>query len=210
MQVYSIIVTTDAELRRRLWEAHFKQPLVMEAPVHLTFCVDVNRFHRWLAVHGESPAYDNFLWMMSGAVDATLASQNVALEAENNGLGICYLGTVMYNGRLISDILQLPKGVVPVAAFSMGYPAETPELTDRLPYEAVVHDQVYRDYTDQQIKDLYREKEELESSKKLVAENGVPSLAAIFPRKRYTKPDNLACSRAYFKLIEEQGFFNHE
>ena len=47
MQVYSIIVTSGESLREKLWEVHFKQNMVLQAPVVLTFCADFNRFNTW-------------------------------------------------------------------------------------------------------------------------------------------------------------------
>ncbi|MDP4187685.1 MAG: nitroreductase family protein, partial [Bacteroidota bacterium] len=44
MQAYSIIATKEKTLKEKLWEAHFKQDMVLEAPVVLTFCADFNRF----------------------------------------------------------------------------------------------------------------------------------------------------------------------
>lgn len=43
MQVYSVIVTRDAERKTRLAPAHFNQPMVKTAPVVLTFCIDLRR-----------------------------------------------------------------------------------------------------------------------------------------------------------------------
>ena len=44
MQVYSMIVSHDENIRKQLWEAHFKQEMVLQAPVHITFCADFHRF----------------------------------------------------------------------------------------------------------------------------------------------------------------------
>ena len=44
MQLYSVVVTRDAEMKSRLAPAHFNQPMVTSAPVVLTFCADFNRF----------------------------------------------------------------------------------------------------------------------------------------------------------------------
>jgi nitroreductase len=75
MQVYSIVETTDEELRKKLAECHFNQP-ASKAPLHVTFCVDINRFSKWCRLRDAEPGYDNFLWFVSGATDALLASQN--------------------------------------------------------------------------------------------------------------------------------------
>ncbi|HON18222.1 MAG TPA: nitroreductase family protein [Salinivirgaceae bacterium] len=209
MQVYSIVVTRDQHLREQLWEAHFKQDMVKQAPVHLTFCVDINRFSHWCVINNASPGYDNFLWFLNGAIDAVLASQNISIEAENNGLGICYLGTAAYNADKIIEILKLPRGVIPVTAIVMGYPAETPELTDRLPLEAVVHFDTYQNYSDSIIRELYSAIENSDLAKRLIAENQVANFATIFTEKRYKKTDNQFFSQKYLKILEQQGFMNN-
>src|SRR4030043_686599 len=145
MQVYSMIVTKDEQIKKRLWEAHFKQNMVLQAPVHITFCADFNRFNKWCLQRSAHPGYDNFLSFFTAAIDALLVSQNVALAAEAYGLGICYLGTVTYMAEKIVEILELPRAVVPVAAIGVGYPDEMPELTDRLPLKGVVHNEKYSD-----------------------------------------------------------------
>lgn len=208
MQLYSMIVTTSHELRKQLSPCHFDQPSVLQAPVHITFCADINRFDKWCRQRGAEPGYDNFAWFVSATVDAVLASQNVALEAEAHGLGICYLGTVIYTADKIAEILELPDGVVPVAAIVMGYPDQQPPLTDRLPLEGVVHREKYHDYTTQDIDRIWAEREASEETKGLLEVNGLPNLARIFTERRYTKEDNLAISRSYLEFIKKHGFFN--
>lgn len=209
MQVYSIIVTKDDSIREQLWEkVHFKQNMVLQAPVHVTFCVDVNRFHKWCLENNTEIAYDNFLWFMNGTIDTVLASQNITLEAENNGLGVCYLGTTTYNTDKMIEILEIPNGVVPVTSIVIGYPDETPELTDRLPYEGVVHMDKYSDYSSDDIISIHKEKESLPFYKQLVLENNVPNLASVFTEKRYKKQDNITFSKSYINTLKKQGLFN--
>ncbi|HBB90249.1 MAG: NADPH-dependent oxidoreductase [Bacteroidetes bacterium GWF2_49_14] len=206
MQVYSIIVTTDEEIRRQLWEAHFKQDMVLEAPVHLTFCADFNRFSSWCKLRNADPGYDNFLSFLTAAIDAVLASQNAALAAEEEGLGICYLGTATWMAARMIDILNLPKLVVPVASLVVGYPAENPPLTDRLPVDGVVHREVYKDYDEPGINHIYLEKESLPDTLELLKINQTETLAQIFTGKRYTRKDNRFFSRAFLEVLERQGF----
>lgn len=208
MQLYSIIVTRSPELRRQLAPLHFNQPAATTPPVILTFCADVNRFSRWCELRGAEPGYDNFCWFMNAVTDALLASQNVSLEAQAHGLGICYLGTTLYNAGEISNILDLPKGVIPVMALSLGYPLQTPPLTDRLPLEAVVHFEKYTDYTPGRLEELWDERETSDETMSLLEENGLPNLARIFTECRYKKDDNVHFSRKYFEELKEQGFFN--
>jgi nitroreductase len=206
MQVYSIIVTTGETLREKLWDVHFKQDMVKQAPVTLTFCADFNRFNIWCKQRKAEPGYGNFLSFITAFTDALLAAQNCALAAEAAGLGICYLGTTTYNADKIIDILQLPEFVVPATTLVVGYPADDPGLTDRLPLEAVVHRESYGNFTPADIDRLYREKESLEQTASLLEINKLETLAQIFTQKRYTKKDNEFFSEKYMEIIKKQGF----
>jgi nitroreductase len=210
MQVYSIIVTTDQEIKNQLSPCHFNQPMVKQAPVILTFCADFNRFNKWCLQRNAKPGYDNFLSFLTAAIDALLVAQNVCIAAEEEGLGICYLGTTTYTADKIIDILKLPKGVVPVTTVVLGYPDETPELTDRLPLASVLHQEVYQDYSEGDIDQIYSAKEALPITHKLLVENHKETLAQIFTDNRYTKKDNVAFSKVLLKVLERQGFMNNE
>ena len=206
MQVYSMVVTKDAALREKLWEAHFKQDMVKQAPVIVTFCADFNRFNKWCLQRKAIPGYDNFLSFTTAAIDAILVAQNVAIAAEDHKLGICYLGTTTYMADKIIDVLSLPKAVVPITTLVIGYPDESPDLTDRLPLDAVVHNETYEDYTSEKIDSLYAEKEALLETINLLKENHKETLAQVFTDSRYTKKDNEFFSEKFMDVIKKQGF----
>lgn len=206
MQLYSLVVTTARDLLDKLSPLHFGQIASMGAPVAVTVCCDVNRFSRWCRASQTEPSYDNMLWFVNGAIDALLAAQNMILEAEHHGLGACVLGTTLYNATEICDLLSLPQGVVPVTTVVLGYPADTPPLTERLPLEAVVHRDTYRDYEDDDVKRLWAEKEALDYVKELVRENGTRNLAEIFTTKRYTAKDSEFFTEKYMETLKRQGF----
>lgn len=205
MQIYSIIVTRDAEVKARLSPAHFGQPMICGAAVVLTFCADVNRFKHWCVINNADAGFDNFETFISAAVDATIAAQNVAIEAEAHGLGICYLGTTTYNPSQIIEALQLPKGVFPITTVTIGYPAEQPPLTERLPLEAVVHQDVYHDYTDDDIVRLHADKEQLPQNQQFVRENNKQNLAQVFSEIRYPRANNEHFSQVLLDALKQQG-----
>lgn len=210
MQVYSVIVTKDQEKRNELCKLHFNQKMVEQAPVILTFCADFNRFNKWCKQRDAEPGYDNFLSFMTAAIDALLVAQNACVAAESEGLGICYLGTTTYQADKLIEFFDLPKGVVPVTTVVVGYPDEDNEQVDRLPAEGVVHYETYKDYSKEEINNIYRHKENLQQTKDLIEENQVDNLAQIFAHKRYKKPDNVHFSKVLLKVLEEQGFMNNE
>jgi nitroreductase len=206
MQVYSIIVTRYNENKKDLAPFHFNQKMITEAPVILTFCADFNRFNKWCKISNAEPGYDNFLSFMTAAIDALLVAQTVCIAAESRGLGICYLGTTTYMAHKIIEALKLPKGVVPVTTVTLGWPADTPDQVDRLPLEAVVHNEIYKDYTDENIIRLYSEKESRSDSKQFVIENNKETLAQVFTDVRYKKADNVHFSKILLQVLKDQGF----
>ncbi len=210
MQVYSIIITRDAAKKRELAPLHFNQKMVTEAPVVLTFCADFNRFNRWCKLRKAEPGYDNFLSFMTAAIDALIVAQTLCIAAEAKGLGICYLGTTIYTADKIIGILDLPAGVVPVTTVTLGWPAEQPDQPDRLPLEAVVHNETYHDYSDEEINSFYRDKEERKDSAEFVRENNKETLAQVFTDVRYKKADNIHFSRVLLQVLHDQGFMKNK
>ena len=206
MQAYSIVVTTEFDLKKQLAPTHFNQRMVTQAPVVLTFCADFNRFTKWCEQRNADPGYGNFQSFMATAIDALIAAQTFCIAAESMGLGICYLGTTTYNAGEIIDILKLPKLVVPITTITVGYPAETPEQTDRLPLNAIVHNETYRDFSANDIDKIYEEKENSEFYKQFITENKKETLAQVFTDIRYSKKNNEFFSEKFLKVLKEQGF----
>ena len=206
MQIYSFVVTREPDNVAALSKLHFGQ--CGTAPLFLTICVDVNRYHHWCRLRGCDEPYDNFLWLMSGTVDASLAAQNICVAAESEGLGFCYLGTVMYNTAAIAKELSLPKGVVPVITLAMGYPDQQPNLSERLPLDGIVHYEKYHEYSDDDINRVHRVREEVPFNQEMVRQNKTDNLAQIFTKIRYPKKDNVAISKALLDFIDQAGMMN--
>ena len=206
MQVYSIIITTDTQVKNDLAPLHFNQKMITEAPAVLTFCADFNRFNKWCLLRKAEPGYDNFLSFMTAAIDALLVAQTFCIAAESKGLGICYLGTTTYNAHKIIKVLKLPRGVVPITTVTLGWPSEKPEQVDRLPLEAIIHKQTYADYSDEDIINYYHPKEEREDSTQYVRENNKETLAQVFTDIRYKKADNVYFSKILLQVLKDQGF----
>ncbi len=208
LQLYSVMVTRSEEMKRRLAPAHFNQPMVMGAPVVLTFCADFRRTSLWAENRKAEPGYDNFLSFMNAATDALLYCQTFTNLAEEAGLGTCFLGTTVYMPQEIIKVLQLPRLVMPVATLTVGWPDENPSQSDRLPLEGVVHEETYHDYTPADIDKYYSLKEQLPENKHFVEINHKETLAQIFTDIRYTKKDNEAMSKTLLDALRQQGFLD--
>lgn len=208
LQLYSVIITRSEEGKKALAPAHFNQPMVTEAPVVLTICADYRRTTIWANNRKATPGYDNILSFMNASTDALLFTQTFCNLAEEEGLGTCFLGTTVYMPKAIIDTLKLPKLVMPVATITLGWPAEQPAKSDRLPLRAIIHQEHFSDYTPEKINDFYEEKESLEENKEFIKINHKETLAQVFTDIRYTKKDCEAMSVGFLEALKQQGFLD--
>jgi len=206
MQLYSVVITRDPERKAKLAPAHFNQPMVTGAPVVLTFCADFNRFSKWCKCRQAEPGYDNPISFLNAASDALLVTQNFCTLAEAHGLGICYLGTTIYNPDKIIELLQLPELVMPVATITVGYLDEVPAQPERLPLDGLLHEEVYSDYSPEDIDRIYKEKEAMPENQHFVTINGKETLAQVFTDIRYKKADNVYMSEVLKRTLKQQKF----
>lgn len=214
MQAYSVIVTRDRTLRERLLGPHMGQEMVLEAPVLLTFCADLHRMRRWLALSDAADGFDDPFAFFVGAIDAVLVAQNAALAAEAEGYGICYLGSTLANAPDVGHILELPRHVVPVAGFVLGVPAEDPPARDRLPLAGLVHHETYHDPDDDGIRAIYRDRESagwarymaIPELRARVEAAGVRNLAQVYSQVKYTREDHARYAANVLGYLRTQGF----
>ena len=206
LQLYSVVVTRSKNGKEALAPAHFNQPMVTGAPVVLTICADFRRTSTWAENRKAIPGYDNFLSFINASADALLYTQSFCNLAEDKGLGTCYLGTTVYMPQMIINALKLPKLVFPIATITLGWPAEEPNISDRLPIEAIIHYEHYEDYTPEKIDKFYNEKENIEENIHFVEINKKETLAQIFTDIRYTKKDNEAMSKGMIDALKGQDF----
>ena len=206
MQLYSVIVTRSDEGKRALAPLHFNQPSVTGCSVLLTFCIDINRFNRWCEVNRADCGFNNMQMLMAATIDTTLFAQQFNTLAEMHGLGCCYLGTTAYNAPKIAEVLHLPDGVVPLTALTVGYPDGEAPLSDRLPAEGIIHNELYHDYTDADINRLYAHKEALEESSRFIAENSKETLAQVYAEVRYPRATNVLFSDTLNEYLDKTFF----
>lgn len=206
LQLYSVIVTRSEEMKSKLSPFHFNQPMVKQAPVVLTFCADYNRTTEWALQRKGHPGYGNLLSYQNAATDALLFCQRFCDLAEAAGLGLCFLGTTIYQPLQIINLLKLPKLVMPVATITLGWPDENPAPTLRLPISAIRHDEVYHAHTPKSIDRDYQETEADPINQSFVNLNHTETLAQVFTDIRYTASDCVAMSKTLRQALVQQGF----
>ncbi len=216
LNTVSVIKTQDAARKERLHELHFHQPMVLQAPLVLTFCADTHRTRRWLDQRMARPGFADFISWHVSAFDAIILSQTVALALESHGLGICYMGTTLHSMRGIADFLECPPNVLPATSMVVGWPAEAPPQRDRLPAAAWVHEERYQAPTPAGIDAHFAERERRGRERYLslgpeMAErwkaHGISHLAQFYTSKLKYDPDQFASDAAALEaLLRERGF----
>jgi len=151
VHAYSVIVITDPGTRRTLDEIGSRQKALRNSSL-LLFCVDLRRIRRWGEILDRRVTYDGYTGLLFGAVDCTLAAANAIHAAASLGLGTCVVGTFFHRAYDVCEALDLPSGVLPLFGLTVGLAAESPPLRPRLPLEALVHENRYRDPSDAEVR----------------------------------------------------------
>ena len=154
LQAVSIIRITDEDTRKAIMELSGPQSYIQEASEFWIFVSDFNRNHQ--IAPNVDITYTEFLQI--GAVDVGLMAQNAMIAAESMGLGGVYIGGVRLNIEKLSELLELPKYVIPLVGLCIGYPAEEKaQLKPRLPKEVVMHHNKYEEFSLEDIEDYDQE-----------------------------------------------------
>lgn len=127
LQSYHIIVISDAQQRQQLSEIASDQAFIAEAPVTLLFCSDPKRAAKQYGERGEQ---------LYALQDATIAAAYAQLAVVAAGLASTWVG--YFDNAKIKQTFSLAPSLEPVAALSIGYPAELPEETPRRPISEMV------------------------------------------------------------------------
>lgn len=143
LQQRDIVAVSDPQLRQDLNALIADQPWTAGAPALLVFCGN-NRRQRWLHRYRNRPfANDHLDAFFNATVDAGIALAAAVIAAEQLGLGCCPISALRNQPEAVSRLLRLPDHVFPVAGLAVGWPAEAPEITPRLPLAVTLHENTY-------------------------------------------------------------------
>lgn len=145
VQAYSIIGVTDEDKKQAIMEIS-TQPYVKDNGHLFIFVADYNRHLELAKRKGYDIHFDTTESLLIGVVDAALAAQNLAVAAESLDLGICYLGSIRNNTKIIIEILDLPEGTFPVIGMAVGYKNSEGSFKERLPLDTVYFENTYPEF----------------------------------------------------------------
>lgn len=127
-QPWHFVVVTDKAVREAIAQAD-QYIRAKEAPLVIVACGD-------LAKEEEGEGRD--FWIQ----DVSAATENILLAAHAQGLGAVWCGIhpIKAREKAIADILGLPKGIIPLSAVCIGYPAHEHQPKDKWNPKAVHYD----------------------------------------------------------------------
>ncbi|MBS3669443.1 oxygen-insensitive NADPH nitroreductase [Vreelandella boliviensis] len=149
VQAYTVIHVKNQANREQIAELAGGQGYIATCSDFLVFCADMKRPTEASERTGANVVRGMTEQLLVATVDTALMAQNVAVAAESEGLGICYIGGIRNNPQQISDLLRLPKHVYPVFGMCLGYPDQAPEVKPRLPVKAVLKEDYYTEDDEQ-------------------------------------------------------------
>jgi nitroreductase len=126
-QDWEFIVVKERQNKERLSAAARGERMIVEAPVVVVVCTNLNKLGRYGA-RGET------LYSIQNTAAAT---QNLMLAAWEKGIGSCWVGA--FDEDEVKQILVIPERVRPLAVIPLGYPNEKPVKPERWPLKDFVH-----------------------------------------------------------------------
>jgi FMN reductase [NAD(P)H] len=159
LQAYSVIVVRDAERKRKLAAVCGNQQQIIDCPVFLAFCADLNRGKVVCDEAGYPYELRHAEPFIMSVIDTAIFGQTAMVAAEGMGLGCCFIGAARNHPFQLAEILGLPPYVFVVFGMTLGHPdtKHPSTLRPRLPHKAVVHRE---QYDSSSWKDAHREYDE--------------------------------------------------
>lgn len=145
LQQASLVIVRDAGKRAVLQDLVPSMRWIAGAPLLMVFCGDNRRIRRIAGLRGKPHPNDTLDMFMNAAVDCGMVMQNFITAAESLGLGCCPLSLIRNHVERVSELLELPANVFPVAGLTAGYRANAGKPSMRLPRSVTVHTDRYDD-----------------------------------------------------------------
>ncbi len=124
-QPWKFIIVQDKELREKLAQASAEQFFMAEAPIIIVACGFPDDSYSRMG-----------RYMKSWPVDVTIALEHLILQAVEEGLGTCWIGS--FEETEVKAILNIPENVRVLALTPLGYPDETPPYRGRKRLDEIV------------------------------------------------------------------------
>jgi len=125
LQPWKFILVMDESLKQRLVEASVRQSFIAEAPLVVVACGFPDRCYSRMGNY-----------MKSWPVDVAIALEHLILQAQEEGLGTCWIGA--FEEKEVKSVLEIPDEVRVLALTPLGYPDELPSSRSRKGLDEII------------------------------------------------------------------------
>ncbi len=125
LQPWKFIIVRDKVLKEKLASASAGQFFIAKAPVIIVGCGFPDNCYARMG-----------RYMKSWPVDVTIALEHLILQAQEEGLGTCWIGS--FEEEEVKAILNIPRNVRVLALTPLGYPDETPPFRKRKSLDKII------------------------------------------------------------------------
>jgi nitroreductase len=125
LQPWKFILVKNKELKEKLAMASAEQLFIAQAPVIVVGCGYPDSCYARMG-----------RYMKSWPVDVTIALEHLILQAQEEGLGTCWVGS--FEEDEIKSILNIPENVRVLALTPLGYPDEEPPFRSRKSLKEII------------------------------------------------------------------------
>lgn len=132
IQPWEFVIVRDPQRKHRLAVAALNETFIEEAPVVIVVCANEAKSGLGYGARGAA------LYCLQ---DTAAATQNILLAACALGLGACWVGA--FYEEEVRKVVNVPKGVRPVAIVPVGHPAEKPSPRPKRSIAEIIHDETF-------------------------------------------------------------------
>ncbi len=125
IQPWKFIIVKDKALKEKLAQASAGQFFMAEAPIIIVGCGFPDNCYARLG-----------RYMKAWPVDVTIALEHLILQAQEEGLGTCWIGS--FEEVEVKAILNIPENVKVLALTPLGYPGEIPAFRGRKSLDEII------------------------------------------------------------------------
>jgi nitroreductase len=143
LQQGELLIVADAGQRRMLSELMPDQAWLRESPAFVVVLANGRRLPQLCELRGKPFVNDHLDAFFNASVDAGIVLGTLVGAAEAVGLGCCPVSVIREHAERVSQLLELPPRVLPVAGLCLGWPLQPARISVRLPLQMTVHQDRY-------------------------------------------------------------------
>jgi nitroreductase/FMN reductase [NAD(P)H] len=142
LQQADIVILSRSD-QRTIAELIPDQPFIRTAPAFLVFLANGRRLPEISKLRGKPFPNDHLDQFFNASVDAGIVLATFLAAADAVGLGTCPISVIRDHSATVSEMLNLPQRVIPVAGMCVGWPFDKGYISPRLTLENTLHRERY-------------------------------------------------------------------